>query len=197
MKCFEVTINGERVCTAGVGDDGALTTIVSFVKRNTASDETGGSQNNNYSESLNLRVGGLANREPGVTEHLEWLHQDLAVGDEIIIRITHASTCDEPKSKEVTNVECSFCAKKQAEVAKLIAGPAVFICSECVQDCTNALGTGEPSGSITMIIAKTAEASCSFCGRKPVEVVRIVGVPTARICNQCVKICEEILAGDA
>lgn len=65
MKCFEVTINGEKVCTAGVGDDGVLTSIVSFVKRNTASDESAESQNNGCSESLDLRVGGLANRELG------------------------------------------------------------------------------------------------------------------------------------
>jgi len=58
MKCFEVTINGEKVCTAGVGDDAALTTIVSFVERNSASHETEGSQDNDYSESLDLRVGG-------------------------------------------------------------------------------------------------------------------------------------------
>src|SRR4030095_3005573 len=101
-----------------------------------------------------------------------------------------------PKSKEVTYVECSFCAKKQAEVGNLIAGPAVYICNECVRDCTNALAAREPIGSITMIIGKTAEARCSFCGQKPVEVVRIVGVPTARICNECVKTCEEILTGN-
>jgi hypothetical protein len=30
---------------------------------------------------------------------------------------------------------CSFCAKAQAEVKTLIAGPGVFICDECVQLC--------------------------------------------------------------
>ena len=28
---------------------------------------------------------------------------------------------------------CSFCGKSQHEVRKLIAGPAVFICDECVE----------------------------------------------------------------
>jgi hypothetical protein len=37
MKCFEVTINGKRICIAGIGDDGVLTTVLSFVKRNTVS----------------------------------------------------------------------------------------------------------------------------------------------------------------
>src|SRR5437870_6643900 len=30
---------------------------------------------------------------------------------------------------------CSFCGKSQHEVTKLIAGPAVFICDECVDVC--------------------------------------------------------------
>ena len=30
---------------------------------------------------------------------------------------------------------CSFCGKSQHEVKKLIAGPSVFICSECVELC--------------------------------------------------------------
>lgn len=30
---------------------------------------------------------------------------------------------------------CSFCGKSQEEVTKLIAGPTVFICNECVDVC--------------------------------------------------------------
>ncbi len=30
---------------------------------------------------------------------------------------------------------CSFCGKSQKEVKKLIAGPAVYICDECIQLC--------------------------------------------------------------
>ena len=32
---------------------------------------------------------------------------------------------------------CSFCGKSQHEVRKLIAGPTVFICDECVELCVN------------------------------------------------------------
>ncbi|MDH3796987.1 MAG: ATP-dependent Clp protease ATP-binding subunit ClpX [Desulfobacterales bacterium] len=34
---------------------------------------------------------------------------------------------------------CSFCGKEQSEVKKLIAGPAVYICDECVQLCHEVL----------------------------------------------------------
>ena len=30
---------------------------------------------------------------------------------------------------------CSFCGKSQQEVRKLISGPAVFVCGECVELC--------------------------------------------------------------
>ena len=32
---------------------------------------------------------------------------------------------------------CSFCGKNQHEVRKLIAGPSVFICDECVELCND------------------------------------------------------------
>lgn len=184
MKCFEITINGVKVCTAGIGDDGVLTSIMSLGKRK------------NDSEMLDLRVGGLAHREAGATEQLEWINQNLAVGDEVTIKIVEASECDEANRKEVTYGGCSFCNKRQGEVAKLIAGPAVYICDECVGDCLAALGTREPSGTITTIIDKAAEVRCSFCGKQPSEIAGMVGVATARVCNECIKICDDILASD-
>ena len=39
---------------------------------------------------------------------------------------------DEPND----NLFCSFCGKNQKEVKKLIAGPAVYICDECIQLCS-------------------------------------------------------------
>jgi len=37
--------------------------------------------------------------------------------------------------KEENALKCSFCGKGQDEVKKLIAGPAVYICNECVELC--------------------------------------------------------------
>ncbi len=33
-------------------------------------------------------------------------------------------------------MSCSFCAKSQFDVVKLVAGPGVYICNECVDLCT-------------------------------------------------------------
>ena len=35
------------------------------------------------------------------------------------------------------NVRCSFCGKTQENVRKIVAGPGVYICDECVELCTN------------------------------------------------------------
>ena len=39
------------------------------------------------------------------------------------------------KSNNKNTLYCSFCGKSQHEVKKLIAGPTVFICDECVELC--------------------------------------------------------------
>jgi hypothetical protein len=39
------------------------------------------------------------------------------------------------KAGETEVLRCSFCNKDQNDVRKLIAGPTVFICDECVEVC--------------------------------------------------------------
>ena len=36
-----------------------------------------------------------------------------------------------------SNLKCSFCGKNQREVKKLIAGPTVYICDECIELCND------------------------------------------------------------
>ena len=38
-----------------------------------------------------------------------------------------------------TSVTCSFCGKAQEEVKKLVVGPNVYICNECIGVCHNIL----------------------------------------------------------
>jgi hypothetical protein len=45
------------------------------------------------------------------------------------------------------NIACSFCRKPPSAVAKLVAGPGVFICNECVGLCTELIDVPEePAG---------------------------------------------------
>ena len=42
---------------------------------------------------------------------------------------------DHDKKEKSSTSYCSFCGKSQDEVRKMIAGPTVFICHECVDLC--------------------------------------------------------------
>ena len=42
---------------------------------------------------------------------------------------------NKPGGDSKSTLYCSFCGKSQHEVRKLIAGPTVFICDECVELC--------------------------------------------------------------
>ena len=44
------------------------------------------------------------------------------------------------KDSGETNIRCSFCGKDQTQVKRLIAGPGVYICNECVDLCNDVLG---------------------------------------------------------
>ena len=53
------------------------------------------------------------------------------------------------------NLSCSFCGKSQKEVKKLIAGPTVYICDECIGLCND-------------IIAEEVEKDEPYAGSTPV-----------------------------
>lgn len=58
------------------------------------------------------------------------------------------------------NLCCSFCGKNQREVKKLIAGPTVYICDECIELCNDIIaeeGQKETPGRSSQAIPKPAE----------------------------------------
>ncbi len=50
--------------------------------------------------------------------------------------------------EEKKHFRCSFCGKSENEVNKLLSGPGVFICDECVSMCNNILG-GEYESAVS------------------------------------------------
>ena len=48
-------------------------------------------------------------------------------------------TSETQAATTATQVRCSFCAKPSSEVEKVIAGPGVYICNECVGLCGDIL----------------------------------------------------------
>ncbi|HXE90698.1 MAG TPA: hypothetical protein VNK82_07020 [Terriglobales bacterium] len=81
MKAFTVSLNGRRLCTAGVGGDGVLTAIVAFVA-------------GHRDEELNVSVGGL--RTAGQHAHVDWVKKNLKVGDEVHVKIVETVSIDRP-----------------------------------------------------------------------------------------------------
>jgi len=58
------------------------------------------------------------------------------------------------------NLVCSFCGKSQDEVRKLIAGPTVYICDECIDLCNDIIAEetdSEEAFSQTSAVPKPAE----------------------------------------
>ena len=65
---------------------------------------------------------------------------------------------------------CSFCGKSHSEVKKLIAGPGVYICNECIEVCSNILQKelGIDTGKTTEVAPK----SDSFEIPSPAEILK-------------------------
>ena len=84
------------------------------------------------------------------------------------------------------NLVCSFCGKSQDEVRKLIAGPTVYICDECIDLCND-------------IIAEECDQEEGLTSTssvpKPGEIKRVLdqyfdGVPDAAWCARVIKLLE-------
>ena len=56
------------------------------------------------------------------------------------------------KREDNANLSCSFCGKSQKEVKKLIAGPTVYICDECIELCNDIIAEeyGQDEGARTV-----------------------------------------------
>ena len=81
---------------------------------------------------------------------------------------------------------CTWCERPPSEVAKLIAGPNVFICDSCIAAAErqlNGRSRSAPSG---------ASRTCAFCSRRSNK-ARSLAHGIHSICSDCVRVCREIL----
>ena len=110
-----------------------------------------------------------------------------------------------------TKALCSFCGADKSTVRRLIAGPGVLVCEQCVAMAHDLLGVGgERVSERTRLVAldpADRKARCSFCGKKRQRVAGMVAAPdqppagkfarpsdAPRICNHCLMLCDEILS---
>ena len=69
------------------------------------------------------------------------------------------------KRDDNANLSCSFCGKSQKEVKKLIAGPTVYICDECIELCNDIIAEEygqEESGQEPTRILKPKELKAAL-----------------------------------
>jgi len=74
---------------------------------------------------------------------------------------------------------CTFCQRPPSELAKLLAGPEVYICDDCVG---RAEGPAAP-------FEQAARGRCSFCSQRGT----VARSPRGSICSACLKVSREIL----
>jgi hypothetical protein len=106
---------------------------------------------------------------------------------------------------------CSFCGADKSTARRLIAGPGVLVCEQCVIWAQDLLGGGgeRVSEQIRLVDLDPAnrKARCSFCGKKRQRVAGMVEAPyqppagkfarpsdSPRLCNHCLTLCDEILS---
>lgn len=81
------------------------------------------------------------------------------------------------KHKPSALLVCTFCGKDCSEVLKLIAGPGVYICDECVGLARKGLKPFD---------------QCSFCGKSATKELPVRGTGKVAICRECLDLCDEI-----
>ncbi len=94
-------------------------------------------------------------------------------------------------------LECSFCGMPQQQVAKLIAGPGVYICDECVVMADGVIATGvdaaTPLSAVVPVTQDMTTAACGFCSKQRPRVAGIAAAAQAAICTECLVLCHEII----
>ena len=71
------------------------------------------------------------------------------------------------KRDDNANLSCSFCGKSQKEVKKLIAGPTVYICDECIELCNDIIAEEygqDESGQAPPRVLKPKELKAALDG---------------------------------
>ena len=121
MIALEVFVNGRRIALAGAEDLVVLSAIIHAVGK--LGTKARGTKENRRGRDLFLSVGGLTGRMRGAAdEHLRWTrgpHEELAIGDEVRVRIVRAKGADRPKRRHPATTR-EDAGREQFEWAKKI-----------------------------------------------------------------------------
>ena len=71
------------------------------------------------------------------------------------------------KSSMPRNVRCSFCGKTQDSVRRIVAGPGVYICDECIDLCSSIIEAEDFFDAVDK--AKREDAEILSVSEAPIE----------------------------
>jgi hypothetical protein len=91
MRAFVLYLNGRKLGTAGVGDEGVLTATVTWVRRK--GEHNRSTRAAGVVEELELSLAGLMTP---TDEHVRWRQRSIKVGDEVRIKVVEVTTVDKP-----------------------------------------------------------------------------------------------------
>ena len=81
-------------------------------------------------------------------------------------------------ARPTEKLRCSFCNKSEDDLEKLIAGPKVYICDECVDVCVNILRDSGPDVGVL----------CPVCRQLvSLEDAVAIGENGTRLCPACIR----------
>lgn len=102
MIAFDVFLNRKKLARAGVGSDGVLTAMTSWVCRR-ASQTVG--KRRQWNRDLSFSLGGYRSTNGDVGEHFRWEDRKLKPGDVLTIKVITATRVDEPRRRMAEDPE--------------------------------------------------------------------------------------------
>jgi hypothetical protein len=95
MIAFDVFLNRKKLARAGVGSDGVLTAMTTWVRRR-ASRKGGNQRQPQWDRDLSFSLAGYRSTDGDVGEHFKWADRKLKPGDVLTIKVITAARVDEP-----------------------------------------------------------------------------------------------------
>jgi hypothetical protein len=107
-------------------------------------------------------------------------------------------------SSQEQELRCSFCSKSQHDVRKLIAGPSVNICNECIDVCYDIIADAALAAEASeaspntadeaVAISRSFQIACTVC-RLPVVIDEALGIEERGfLCAGCADAVEAAIA---
>jgi hypothetical protein len=96
MIAFEVFLNRKKLARAGVGADGVLTAITTWVRRRVPESDAKRPQ---WDRDLSFNLSGYRSTSGDAGEHFKWQERKLRAGDVLTIKVINATRVDEPRQR--------------------------------------------------------------------------------------------------